>query len=50
MLLKWQVLGDALACSERLVALLGRLDVVCQAKAFCLDAAKLAAKLQAVRW
>ncbi|KAK2514457.1 Espl1 [Columba livia] len=49
-LLKWQVLGDALACSERLVALLGRLDVVCQAKAFCLDAAKLAAKLQAARW
>ncbi|KAK2510725.1 Espl1, partial [Columba guinea] len=48
-LLKWQVLGDALACSERLVALLGRLDVVCQAKAFCLDAAKLAAKLQAAR-
>ncbi|NWX10974.1 ESPL1 protein, partial [Caloenas nicobarica] len=50
LLLKWQVLGDALACSEQLVALLGRLDMVCQAKAFCLDAVKLAMKLQAVRW
>ncbi|NXQ95293.1 ESPL1 protein, partial [Sagittarius serpentarius] len=50
LLLKWQVLADTLACSEHLVALLGRLEVVCKAKAFCLEAVKLAVKLQATRW
>ena len=50
LLLKWQVLADTLACSEHLVALLGRLEVVCKAKAFCLEAIKLAMKLQATRW
>ncbi|XP_052666207.1 separin [Harpia harpyja] len=50
LLLKWQVLADTLACSEHLVALLGRLEVVCKAKAFCLEAIKLAVKLQATRW
>ncbi|NXX57412.1 ESPL1 protein, partial [Scopus umbretta] len=50
LLLKWQVLADMLACSEHLVALLSRLEVVCKAKAFCLEAVKLAMKLQAVRW
>lgn len=50
LLLKWQVLADALACSEHLVALLSRLEVVCKAKAFCLEAVKLAVKLQATRW
>ncbi|NXV25073.1 ESPL1 protein, partial [Cepphus grylle] len=49
-LLKWHVLGDMLACSEHLVALLSRLEVVCKAKAFCLEAVKLAMKLQASRW
>ncbi|XP_074427924.1 separin isoform X2 [Larus michahellis] len=49
-LLKWHVLGDMLACSEHLVALLSRLEVVCKAKAFCLEAVKLAMKLQAIRW
>ncbi|XP_075301770.1 separin isoform X2 [Opisthocomus hoazin] len=50
LLLKWQVLADMLACSEHLVALLSRLEVVCKAKAFCLEAVKLAMKLQATRW
>uniref|UniRef100_A0A8B9NR50 separase n=1 Tax=Accipiter nisus TaxID=211598 RepID=A0A8B9NR50_9AVES len=50
LLLKWQVLADTLACSEHLVALLSRLEVVCKAKAFCLEAVKLAVKLQATRW
>ncbi|NXJ86932.1 ESPL1 protein, partial [Trogon melanurus] len=50
LLLKWQVLADLLACSEQLVALLGRLEVVCNAKAFCLEALKLAMKLQTTRW
>ncbi|XP_059688724.1 separin [Gavia stellata] len=49
-LLKWRVLADTLACSEHLVALLSRLEVVCKAKAFCLEAVKLAMKLQATRW
>ncbi|NWH55627.1 ESPL1 protein, partial [Fregata magnificens] len=50
LMLKWQVLADMLACSEHLVALLSRLEVVCKAKAFCLEAVKLAMKLQAIRW
>ncbi|XP_074670026.1 separin isoform X2 [Strix aluco] len=50
LLLKWQVLADLLACSQHLVALLSRLEVVCKAKAFCLEAVKLATKLQAPRW
>ncbi|NXN98510.1 ESPL1 protein, partial [Rhinopomastus cyanomelas] len=50
LLLKWHVLADALACSEQLVALLGRLEVVCKAKAFCLEALKLAMRLQTTRW
>ncbi|XP_009990796.1 PREDICTED: separin, partial [Tauraco erythrolophus] len=49
LLLKWQVLADVQACSENIVALLGRLEVVCKAKAFCLEAIKLAMKLQAPR-
>ncbi|XP_072214309.1 separin [Excalfactoria chinensis] len=47
---KWQVLADVLGCSERLVVLLSRVEVMCKAKAFCLEAFKLAVKLQAVRW
>lgn len=50
LLLKWQVLADVLSCSEHLVALLSRLEVVCRAKAFCLEAVKVAMKLQAIRW
>ncbi|NXH15265.1 ESPL1 protein, partial [Bucco capensis] len=49
LLLKWQVLADLLDCSEQLVALLSRMDVVCKAKGFCLEAAKLAIKLQITR-
>ncbi|XP_061871449.1 separin [Colius striatus] len=49
-LLKWQVLADMLACSEHLVAFLSSLEMVCRAKAFCLEAVKLAMKLQATRW
>ncbi|XP_021238121.1 separin isoform X2 [Numida meleagris] len=47
---KWQVLADVLCCSERLVVLLSRVEVMCKAKAFCLEAIKLAVKLQAIRW
>ncbi|OXB79012.1 UNVERIFIED_CONTAM: hypothetical protein H355_004555 [Colinus virginianus] len=47
---KWQVLAEVLGCSERLVVLLSRMEVTCKAKAFCLEAIKLAAKLQAIRW
>ncbi|NWR81688.1 ESPL1 protein, partial [Centropus unirufus] len=50
LLLKWQVLVDLLACSEHHVALLSSLEVVCRAKAFCLEAIKLAVRLQTVRW
>ncbi|NWW92328.1 ESPL1 protein, partial [Rhynochetos jubatus] len=50
LLLKWQVLADMLACSQHLVTLLSRLEVVCKAKAFCLEAVKLAMKLQVTRW
>ncbi|XP_040437081.1 separin isoform X1 [Falco naumanni] len=50
LLLKWQVLADMLICSERLVALLSGLEVVCRAKAFCLDAVRLAVRLQVTRW
>ncbi|XP_062453073.1 separin [Rhea pennata] len=50
LLQKWQVLADLLACSEHLVALLSRVEMVCEAKAFCLEAVKLAMKLHAIRW
>ncbi|NXI66316.1 ESPL1 protein, partial [Anseranas semipalmata] len=50
LLQKWQVLADLLGCSERLVALLSSVEVVCKAKAFCLEAVKLAMRLQAIRW
>uniref|UniRef100_A0A8V5GRR5 separase n=1 Tax=Melopsittacus undulatus TaxID=13146 RepID=A0A8V5GRR5_MELUD len=49
LLLKWQVLAEVLACSEHVVALLSRLEVVCKAKAFCLEGVKLAVRLQATR-
>ncbi|NXG58241.1 ESPL1 protein, partial [Hemiprocne comata] len=49
LLLKWQVLADMLACLEHLVALLSRLEMVSKAKAFCLEAIKLAKKLQGTR-
>ncbi|NXA43839.1 ESPL1 protein, partial [Eudromia elegans] len=47
---KWQVLADLLACSEQLVAALSRVEMVTEAKAFCLEAIKLAMKLHAARW
>ncbi|KFU84737.1 Separin, partial [Chaetura pelagica] len=50
LLLKWQVLADMLGCLEHLVALLSRLEMVSKAKAFCLEAIKLAQKLQSTRW
>ncbi|NXW55950.1 ESPL1 protein, partial [Eurystomus gularis] len=50
LLLKWHVLADMLACTEHLVALLSRLEVVCRAKAFCLEAVKLAMRLQTTHW
>ncbi|XP_051497345.1 separin [Apus apus] len=50
LLLKWQVLADMLGCLEHLVALLSRLEMVSKAKAFCLEAIRLAQKLQSTRW
>ncbi|NWY07607.1 ESPL1 protein, partial [Nothoprocta ornata] len=50
LLQKWQVLADLLACSEQLVAALGRVEMVTEAKAFCLEAIKLAMKLHVARW
>ncbi|KAM9368190.1 LOW QUALITY PROTEIN: separin [Phaethornis superciliosus] len=50
LLLKWQVLADMLVCLEHLVALLSRLEMVSKAKAFCLEATKLAKKLQGTQW
>ncbi|XP_010221153.1 PREDICTED: separin, partial [Tinamus guttatus] len=50
LLQKWQVLTDLLACSEQLVAALSRVEMVSEAKAFCLEAIKLAMKLHAARW
>lgn len=47
---KWQVLAEVLGCTECLVALLSRAEVVCRAKAFCLEAVRLATRLQASRW
>ncbi|NXA56987.1 ESPL1 protein, partial [Nothocercus julius] len=50
LLQKWQVLAELLACSEQLVAALSRVEMVSEAKAFCLEAIKLAMKLHAARW
>ncbi|XP_069735535.1 separin [Phaenicophaeus curvirostris] len=50
LLLKWQVLADVLACSKHHVALLSSLELVCRAKAFCLETIKLAMRLQTTRW
>lgn len=47
---KWQMLVELLSCMECLVALLGRAEVVCRAKAFCLEGIRLATRLQASRW
>uniref|UniRef100_A0A7M4EJJ1 separase n=1 Tax=Crocodylus porosus TaxID=8502 RepID=A0A7M4EJJ1_CROPO len=49
LLQKWQVLADMLACSEKLIALLGTVETICEAKAFCMEALKLSMKLQALR-
>ncbi|KAJ6654715.1 hypothetical protein lerEdw1_006578 [Lerista edwardsae] len=47
---KWQVLADMFVCSERFVSLLGKIETVSEAKAFCLEALKLSMKLQSIRW
>uniref|UniRef100_A0A8C3I3N4 separase n=1 Tax=Chrysemys picta bellii TaxID=8478 RepID=A0A8C3I3N4_CHRPI len=49
LLQKWQVLADMLVCSEKLIALFSQVEMVCEAKAFCLEALKLTMKLQAIR-
>ncbi|XP_032569431.1 separin [Chiroxiphia lanceolata] len=48
--LKWEVLGEALWCCERLVTLLGRAEVLCRARAFCGEALRLSGLLQGTRW
>ncbi|XP_030921539.1 separin, partial [Geospiza fortis] len=47
---KWQVLGDALGCCQRLVTLLGHCEVLCRARAFCSEGLSMAGHLQAARW
>ncbi|KAJ7317689.1 hypothetical protein JRQ81_003851 [Phrynocephalus forsythii] len=47
---KWQVLADMFVCSESFVSLLGKMEIVSEAKAFCLEALKIAMKLQSIRW
>ncbi|XP_017694149.1 PREDICTED: separin [Lepidothrix coronata] len=48
--LKWEVLGEALWCCERLVTLLGQAEVLCRARAFCGEALRLSGLLQGTRW
>ncbi|NWU87275.1 ESPL1 protein, partial [Onychorhynchus coronatus] len=48
--LKWEVLGEALWCCERLVTLLGRAEVLCRARAFCGEALRVSGLLQGTRW
>uniref|UniRef100_A0A8D0HRW4 separase n=1 Tax=Sphenodon punctatus TaxID=8508 RepID=A0A8D0HRW4_SPHPU len=50
LLQKWLVLADLLSCMETLVRLLGKVETVCEAKAFCLEALKLSMRLQTIRW
>nr|XP_056714274.1 separin [Euleptes europaea] len=47
---KWQVLADMFVCSETFVSLLGKIETVSEAKAFCLEALKISMKLQSLRW
>ncbi|XP_048343848.1 separin [Sphaerodactylus townsendi] len=47
---KWQVLADLFVCSETFVSLLGKIEIVSEAKAFCLEALKISMKLQSLRW
>ncbi|NXM24204.1 ESPL1 protein, partial [Oxyruncus cristatus] len=48
--LKWEVLGEALWCCERLVTLLSRAEVLCRARAFCGEALRVSGLLQGTRW
>ncbi|NWQ69826.1 ESPL1 protein, partial [Neopipo cinnamomea] len=48
--LKWEVLGEALWCCERLVMLLGRAEVLCRARAFCGEALRVSGLLHGTRW
>ncbi|NWR39594.1 ESPL1 protein, partial [Tachuris rubrigastra] len=48
--LKWEVLGEALWCCERLVMLLGQAEVLCRARAFCGEALRVSGLLQGTRW
>ncbi|NXK42695.1 ESPL1 protein, partial [Piprites chloris] len=48
--LKWEVLAEALWCYERLVTLLGRAEVLCRARAFCGEALRVSGLLQSTRW
>nr|XP_008101791.1 PREDICTED: separin [Anolis carolinensis] len=47
---KWQVLADMFVCSESFVSLLGKIETISDAKAFCLEALKISMKLQSIRW
>ncbi|XP_077185241.1 separin isoform X2 [Paroedura picta] len=47
---KWQVLADMFVCSETFISLLGKIETVSEAKAFCLEALKISMKLQSLRW
>ncbi|XP_032994487.1 separin [Lacerta agilis] len=47
---KWQVLADMFVCSESFVSLLGKIEIVNEAKAFCLEMLKISMRLQSIRW
>ncbi|XP_034275057.1 separin isoform X2 [Pantherophis guttatus] len=47
---KWQVLADMFVCSERFVSLLSKIEIVNEAKAFCLETLKISMKVQSIRW
>ncbi|XP_042306170.1 separin [Sceloporus undulatus] len=47
---KWQVLADMFTCSESFVSLLGKIETISEAKAFCLETLKISMKLQSIRW
>ncbi|KAH0629032.1 hypothetical protein JD844_010779 [Phrynosoma platyrhinos] len=46
---KWQVLADMFTCSESFVSLLGKIETISEAKAFCLETLKISMKLQSIR-
>ncbi|MBN3301728.1 ESPL1 protein, partial [Amia calva] len=46
---KWQVLAEVVGCSRRLVLVYSQVGAACEARAVCLEALRLTAKLQTLR-